>query len=364
MRILQLCYIWYTRLVSDLDRVVANMVVTLYNVKTKLWRWLMNRSSYFNYIEDKLDTLSARIARRGQINLLDLNIYSETFFADLLNLVFDYNLFNVNQFEQNISGIDLVDVDNKIVAQVSSNCTKQKIEDSLSKETFEKYPDYNYKFIAISGNAANLRTKTYVNSYNVKFNPSEDIYDVTSILNVILNMDIAKQRAVYDFIKAELGEQIDIVKIDSNLAAIINIISKENLIESVGSPNINTFEIQRKIEFNNLTNVKPIIDDFAIFNGRLNEQYKEFDKQGSNKSMSILNTIRNQYIKLLENDLPPSNIFFTVIENIIQMVRDSRNYIEIPYEELETCVSILVVDAFIRCKIFRNPEGYDYVTAR
>lgn len=45
----------------------------------------MNRSSYFNYIEEKLNVLSYRINSRGKINLLDLNIYSETFFAELMN---------------------------------------------------------------------------------------------------------------------------------------------------------------------------------------------------------------------------------------------------------------------------------------
>ena len=44
---------------------------------------MMNRSNYFNYIEQELNTLSYRIKIRGKINLLDLNIYSETFFADL-----------------------------------------------------------------------------------------------------------------------------------------------------------------------------------------------------------------------------------------------------------------------------------------
>lgn len=45
----------------------------------------MNRSEYFNYIEKKLNILSYRIKNRGKINLLDLNIYSETFFADLMS---------------------------------------------------------------------------------------------------------------------------------------------------------------------------------------------------------------------------------------------------------------------------------------
>ena len=38
----------------------------------------MKRSEYFNYIEEKLNFLSYRIKSRGKINLLDLNIHSES----------------------------------------------------------------------------------------------------------------------------------------------------------------------------------------------------------------------------------------------------------------------------------------------
>ena len=57
----------------------------------------------------------------------------------------------------------------------------------------------------------------------------------------------------------------------------------------------------------------------------------------------------------------PDELFFLIISSIIDVIKNSKNYIEIPYEELELCVSIIVVDAFIRCKIFKNPEGYRYV---
>ena len=57
-------------------------------------RKLMNRSQYFNYIEDKIDYLSYRISKRGKINLLDLNIYSETFFAEMINMLLKFDLKN------------------------------------------------------------------------------------------------------------------------------------------------------------------------------------------------------------------------------------------------------------------------------
>ena len=42
--------------------------------------------------------------------------------------------------------------------------------------------------------------------------------------------------------------------------------------------------------------------------------------------------------------------------NIMKIIEESANYKKLPFEELEMCVDILVVDAFMRCKIFENPE--------
>lgn len=321
----------------------------------------MNRSNYFNYIEEKLNVLSYRIKSRSKINLLDLNIYSETFFAELMNRLLGYELENINAIKQNTEGIDLVDNKNRVIVQVSATSSKQKIENSLAKKIFEDYSGFGFKFIAISGDADKLRAQTFVNPYKVIFAPLNDIYDIKSLLNIVLNMQISVQRGLYEFLKDELGSFVDIVKVDSNLASIINILSQEDLSGIVDSPEINPFEILRKIEFNDLLTVQPTIDDYKIYYSRLDEKYKEFDKQGANKSLSVLAVIRKQYIKLLGENVEPYELFFSIIDNLIELIMNSKNYVEIPYEELEMCVSILVVDAFIRCKIFKNPEGYNHV---
>lgn len=321
----------------------------------------MNRSNYFNYIEENLNILSYRIKNRGKINLLDLNIYSETFFAELMNRLLGYELKNINVIKQNTEGIDLVDNKNKVVVQVSATSSKQKIENSLNKEILKNYTGFEFKFIAISGDVDKLRTQTFANPYKVIFSPSGDIYDIKSLLNIVLNMQISTQRKLFEFLREELGNSVDIVKVDSNLASIINILSQEDLSITVDTPEINSFEILRKIEFNDLLNVKPTIDDYKIYYTRLDEKYREFDKQGANKSLSILAVIRKQYVKLLGENIEPYEMFFSIIDNLIELIMNSKNYVEIPYEELEMCVSILVVDAFTRCKIFKNPEGYNHV---
>lgn len=324
----------------------------------------MNRSQYFNYIEDKIDYLSYRISKRGKINLLDLNIYSETFFAEMINMLLKFDLKNMNAIKQNIEGIDLIDHKNKVVAQVSSTNTKQKIESSLKKKIIQKYKDYRFVFIPIVGEADVLRTKTFANPSGIKFNPEEDIYDTKAILNLVLNMKIGDQQKFFTFIKEELGNTVDVVKVDTNLAAIINILSKENLVNVPDSPEINHFEINRKIEFNNLQNAKRTIDMYKIYYSKLAEKYTEFDKQGVNKSLSVFSVLSNQYIKLQNEKQDDVDVFYSVINNVIEIIQNSKNYIEIPYEELEMCVCIIVVDAFIRCKIFKNPEGYSHVIAR
>lgn len=324
----------------------------------------MNRSYYFNYIEEKLNTLTVRIKKRGKLNLLDLNIFSETFFADMLNIVFGFQLKNLNIIKQNVEGIDLVDEKNKIVAQVSSTCTKQKIESSLAKDLFKKYKEYKFKFISISEDAEKLRKNTFSNPHNVLFQTMNDIIDMIYIQNKILAMEIDQQKYCYEFFKKELGNDIDIVKVDSNLAAIINILSKEDLCIDIEAPEINAFEINKKIEYNDLMKVRDIIDDYKIYYKKLDEKYTEYDKQGANKSLSIFHIMKSQYSRLMAAGKVSQDLFFSIVDNIIDIIVKSKNYIEIPYEELEMCVHILVVDAFIRCKIFENPEGYNHVITR
>lgn len=325
----------------------------------------MNRTTYFNYIEEKLNTLAYRIEARSKLNLLELNIHSENFFASLCNIIFDLELENLNFSSQNIDGIDLIDRKNKVVVQVSSTCTKAKIESSLSKNVYTKYKDYSYKFMSISKNTSDsLKNKLFHNPYSMKFDPKQDIWDVVILLRKILNQTTYKQRRLYDFIKAELGQDVDYVKIESNLAKVINILAEEQLDFNAESPEINSFAIEDKISFNDLEDAKDIIDDYKIFYQRLDEIYSEFDKEGKNKRISVLQEIRRKYIELNRLNNTPLDIFYEIINSVMNVIIESSNYIEIPQEELQMCVDILIVDAFIRCKIFKNPEGYNHVITR
>lgn len=315
----------------------------------------MNRSTYFNSIESRLSLLATRIEMRGGLNLLDMHLHSENFYLHFFKVLFGWELQNLNAVRQNAAGVDLVDTTNNLIVQVSATATKQKIESALAKD-LSTYKGYSFKFISISKNAKDLRTKKFSNPHNLIFSPAKDIFDIPSLLVLISNMDIDRQKTVYEFLKKELKSEPDPEKVESNLTTIIKILAQEDWRQGKTAFEAIPYDIEAKISYNQLDTAKILIDDYKIHYPRIEKIYSEFDRQGANKSLSILNGIRAEYIDLCSIG-SPDQCFFSIIEKVIQKIMASANYTPIPDEELKLCVQILVVDAFIRCKIFKNPLG-------
>src|SRR3989344_1501307 len=323
----------------------------------------INRTKYYDYIEERLSTLATAINLNGKFNVLNLHNHAENFYLHFFKELFDWNLKNINTIRPNTEAIDLISLPpEKIIIQVSATCTKDKINSALKRKIIEDHKNkgYCFKFISIAKDANSLRKVKFTNPYDIIFNPLDDIYDTVSILKNISLLGIDGQKKIYNFIKKELGQEVDIEKLDSNLATIINILSKEDLDDNNQPITIDTFEIERKISFNNLNTARRTIDDYNIHYNRLDKIYSEFDTSGVNKSSSVLATIRKEYIKnsKIKRD---DKLFNLIINNIQEKIIKSANFSKIPIDELELCVNILVVDAFIRCKIFENPKDYKHV---
>ena len=331
-------------------------------LKRESVRQEMNRTEYYNYIDEKLHTLAFRIDTNGKLNMLDLHMHSESFYLHLLNLLYGYKLENLNQSLQNVEAIDLIDHENRIIIQVSATSTKAKVESALEKDIIKEFSSYKFMFLSISKDASNLRKNKFKSPHGISFSPASDILDVKSVLNEVLQKDVMAQKDVYAFIKDELGNEVDVVKLDSNLAMIINILAKENWNDDCQSDPVHKFEIDRKISHNQLSKAKDLIEEYSLYHGKVDSKYSEFDSLGSNKSNSVLAKIKREYIKAKDTG-SPDDVFFSVIEVLKAIVIESANYSQIPIDELELCIDILVVDAFIRCKIMENPEGYKYAAS-
>jgi len=290
-----------------------------------------------------------------------MHLHSEDFYLHFLNELYGWQLKNLNIFKPNTEAIDLIDLNCKIVIQVSATASKHKVETALSKN-LSAYGGYTFIFISISKDASKLRKKIYKNAHNLIFDPSSHILDIPSLLKRIASIGINEQKRLYEFIKKELGEEISPLKIETNLALIIDLLAKEDWNQRDSDLEIKSYEIERKIAYNKLNAAKNSIEDYIIHYGRVDKIYSEFNKQGVNKSSSVLASIRRIYFASKTN-LSDDNLFYEIIERVVDRIKTSANYNSIPYEELELCVNILVVDAFIRCKIFENPDGYIYANS-
>ncbi|AHK19987.1 ABC-three component system protein [Yersinia similis] len=320
----------------------------------------MNRSVYFDLCERRLSLLCYSVEIRGKLNILNFNLHCEDFYVYFFNLLFGYSLENTNQQSNNFEGIDLIDQNNKIVLQVSATATKAKIDSALTKN-LSVYKGHQFKFISIAKDASELRSKIYKNPHALVFAPIDDIHDVKTLLNFILHLDISKQKEVYGFLRRELEDESSNSLSETNIAAIINALAKEDftIVDSVDHPK--AFDVEKKIVFNNLNAAEYIIEDYKIHHSKVSHIYSEFDQMGKNVSVSVLASFRSCFSKLSMN-YSGDELFFKVIESSIEIVKKSANFSHIPLEELELCVSILAVDAFIRCRIFKDPNGVNDVT--
>lgn len=151
--------------------------------------------------------LSHRVESRGKLNILNLHLHSEDFYLHFFNLLYGFELENINAYKPNVPAIDLIDRTEKIIIQVSSTSTKAKIEGALKKKIMLDHDDYTFKFISIAKNASDLKKKTYSTPPKIKFDPQKDIHYPASILDEIKSLEIDELKVIYEFIKAELGEE-------------------------------------------------------------------------------------------------------------------------------------------------------------
>ncbi len=163
----------------------------------------MNRDPYIKYIKKCLSSLCSEVKLGGSLGLFDLNIHSENFFRDFLNLFYGLELININYEEPNKEGFDLIDRHNKIIIQVTSTVTKAKIESSLKKANPDKYKGYTFKFFFIVEDAGKLRGKGYDNPNGFIFDNINHIYDEKSLLKEINNKKTDQLLKIYQFFKRE-----------------------------------------------------------------------------------------------------------------------------------------------------------------
>ncbi len=136
----------------------------------------------------------------------DINIISESLAQQLLNLIFGYELNDLNRLELNYPSIDLGDTkDAKIAFQVTSSISKSKINktiESFIKNNFDKKYINGIKFFVLG----RRKKMSHLIVSEVNFNSKRDVLFVEDIINEIASL-YYKDHATFQKIKSFLAYQ-------------------------------------------------------------------------------------------------------------------------------------------------------------
>jgi len=152
----------------------------------------------------------------------------------------------------------------------------------------------------------------------------------------------------------------------SLLGDAINAISKLDSEENINADdNLNAFAIDEKITFNSVKRNKFLIKEYKIYYSKINALYDELEAQGSFKKESLLRYIKSLYLKVKgKYVIGTENQQEKVRENSDNIIEDIQDILSESIikeggaykEDMEFGIAIIMVDAFMRCKILEEPK--------
>ena len=307
-------------------------------------------------ITSRLSYLSSEVRLSGSMNLHDSNVLLEDVFKEILNITYGIELQNANLIKQNIKAIDLIDCSTKTFIQVSSDNSKAKVQTSLDKIELPKYEGYTFKFVCISKGVSHLKKHHFNVPEGISFNAETDCYDDKRILRDILAKDIDTIRKLASYLEESILPATADERRPSVITYVINRLADEPLAEIAVNPDTKSFDLEPKIDINSLKKWRHIISEYTVFSLLVDKIYRAYDEQGVNKSFAVLSSLHDLYLNLA-SELTGDALFDKLLESVYDIInKDYECNESLTREELQVNIKIVLVDAFVKCKIFKKPE--------
>lgn len=205
----------------------------------------MNKKKKIDRIAELFGRFRAEIENLNSLSLYDINIHSENVIIPILNKVYGLNLVNANFFEKNTAAIDLIDVENRVVIQITSTASGEKVKHTLEQYVkAEKYKEFDTLHVYV---ITAKQTKYADESFNkivgdlFNFSSKENILDYNNILQEVNSwIALPKIQDFLDLLESEFSEE----KIEKRKFYVEN---KDTLISEVLHPNILQVYLPTKI---------------------------------------------------------------------------------------------------------------------
>lgn len=218
-----------------------------------------------------------------------------------------------------------------------------------------------------------------------RYNPNQTDNERRSFENLILlcpnHHAVTDDAAVYDVAKMKEMKRSHekkmlltfsangvMAKYPMGLVTVINQISASGIFDEEGpsDESLNSFKIEEKIRYNDIKEHKSVLDEYKVYHGKLNKIYEEIEQGGSFKKERLLKNIRHSYLEARGNltdgaitsiRANADKLIDEVEKSLWKLIEKSNNLsADVSYEAIELSIQIIMVDAFMRCKILEEPN--------
>lgn len=125
-----------------------------------------------------------------------------------------------------------------------------------------------------------------------------------------------------------------------------------------------SFSPSEKIQYNSVIRNRFLLDKYKVFYGKINILYKDLETQGGFKKENLLNFINKLYLiekgkyvipgedELISVQKNSDNIIEGVTTSLLDRLSKEIGFVD---ENIDFSVTVIIVDAFMRCKILEEP---------
>ena len=161
-----------------------------------------SRIALIDQLSDQLALLVVKTKNDIRSNLGSTNVAAETILCGLLNRMYGWNLVNANSISQNYPGVDLIDEGKNIAVQVTSTCTKAKIQNTLEKAGKLGVTFSRLIILLISDETPGpaLRTCT-----DPSYHGSMEVWSIPDVFRAAKELDMDQLKKLTAYMDDELG---------------------------------------------------------------------------------------------------------------------------------------------------------------
>lgn len=166
---------------------------------------MITRGYFIGEIIDSLGDIARQVDTRARINLNDLPVFVESFFKEVLNIVFEWNLRNLNAGKINFPGLDLGDAKAGLGIQITAQRTSQKVNETLKKVTDEalgQYPDVRVLIVGAKQGSYTIDAEL---AKRANFDDTK-IMDVNDICKASMDLQIDRLQSLFELIRRETAK--------------------------------------------------------------------------------------------------------------------------------------------------------------